>query len=258
MRLLNTRAVVARGMKLSNSSKLVSLITEHHGLIKVVAKGARRPKSAFGAALEPVTLISCLIHHREGRELQNLSSVDIIDAYGELKGDIRTLAIASAMVEIALSQTAEEDPKANTFAQAVTGLDELRAVGTKHAEKALWRFVLKLLAASGYRPALDRCVKCGTRPKGGPAFLSFSEGGVLCTCSETDTRFGTRISPGALMAMNRLLDDDTEAIKRLKIGPSQHQEIEVAVMRFLAYHTGSSRPPRSLAFLRKLDARVKE
>lgn len=256
MRLRNTRAVVAKTMKLSDSSKLVSLITEHHGLMKVVAKGARRPRSVFGAALEPVTLINCMVYTREQRELQNLSAAEIIDPYEELKGDLSLFAVSSAIVEIALTQTVEEDPGAATFDLVVEGLNELRLAGAKHAEKVLWRFALKLLAAAGYRPSLDACVKCGKRPRGGPAFLSFADGGVVCGCTETDTRFGLRISPGALMAMNQLLDDDPATLRHLKIAPAQHHEIENAVLQFLAYHSGSSRPPRSLAFLRKLGAQA--
>jgi DNA repair protein RecO (recombination protein O) len=257
MRIRSTRAVVAKTLKLSDSSKLVSLITADHGLVKAVAKGARRPKSVFGAALEPVTLITCMIYYRESRDLQYISGADIIDSYDDLKNDLTVLAVASAIVEIALSQTAIEDPKANTFELVAAGLDELRIVGKPHSEKALWRFVLRLLDAAGYRPTLDTCVKCGSRPRGGPAFLSFADGGVVCTCSETDSRFGIKVSPGALMAMKRLMLDDTAQVTRLKIAPAQHREIERVVFQFLAYHTGTSRPPHALAFLRKLEGMSK-
>ncbi len=257
MNIRTTRAIVAKTMKLSNSSKLVSLITERYGLVKAVAKGARRPKSVFGAALEPITLINCLVYYRENRELQNLSSTEIIDPFDELKSDLETLAIASAVVEIALSQTALEDPGANTFALTVEGLNELRAVGPAHAEKALWWFALRLLAAAGYRPVLDACVKCGSRPRGGSAFLSFDDGGVVCACSETDSRFGLKVSPGALMAMKRLTDGSASSMTRLKISPAQAREIERVVLQFLAYQTGSSRTPHALAFRRKLDAALK-
>ncbi len=77
MGLRSTRAVVSKTMRMSNSSKLVTLITEKYGLIKVIAKGARRPKSKFGASLEPVTLSDCIYYHRESRDLQTLSSSEI-------------------------------------------------------------------------------------------------------------------------------------------------------------------------------------
>ena len=93
MNLRATRAVVSRTMKMSNSSKLVSLITEKHGLVKVVAKGARRPKSKFGAALEPITLINCMYHYRDNRDLQTISNADIIEAFTNIKSDIFLLSI---------------------------------------------------------------------------------------------------------------------------------------------------------------------
>jgi DNA repair protein RecO len=162
------------------------------------------------------------------------------------------LIIASAMVEIALSQTALEDPGANTFRLAVEGLNELRAVGPSHAEKALWRFALKLLAAAGYRPIFDRCVKCGSKPHGSTAFLSFTDGGVVCGCSETESRFGMKVSPGALMVMNRLMDEDAVSMSRLKVTPAQEHEIEKIVLQFLSWHSGRSWTPHALSFRRKL------
>jgi len=258
MRLRNTRAVVSKTMKMSNSSKLVTLITEQHGLVKVVVKGARRPRSKFGASLEPVTLIQCIYYYRDNRDLQTLTSADIIEPYTTLKSDIKMLSIASAIVEIAQSHTAPEDPQAGTFGLVVESLNELAASIADNSEKHLWRFVLRLLAAAGYRPSLDACVRCGRKPRGTSVFFSYADGGILCSCTDTSNTFGFTVSPGSLMVMKRLMTEPVEYLPGLKIRNSQQAEIEKIVLQFLSYHSGSSRPLKSLAFLRKLEATVKK
>ena len=257
MRLRKTRAIVSKTMKMSNSSKLVSLITKKHGLVKVVAKGARRPKSKFGAALEPITLINCLYYYRDTRELQPLSDVELIEPYAKLKSDLKMLCVASSIVEIAQTHTALEDPKAGTFDLVMESLDGLEASNVKNAEKHLWRFVLRLLAAAGYSPSLDKCIICGKKPKGTSVFFSYADGGLICSCTDQSERSGLLVSPGSLMVMKSLMGGKLEDLPKLKIGAAQNLEIEKIILQFLTYHSGFSRPPKSLAFLRKLEANMK-
>jgi len=253
MGLRTTAAVVSRTMRMTGSSKLVSLITERYGLVKVMAKGARRPKSRYGATLEPVTLVDCMYYHKDTREIQTLSETELIEPYSALKEDIRLFSVASCMVEIAEMQTAHDDPSSGSFPLIVDSLDDLRDGSSGDADKHLWRFVLRFLATAGYRPVLDRCLACGKNPKGDSVFFSFTDGGMICSCTDPGDRFGMRISPGALMIMKSLATAGASDLGRLKLGRNQRAEVERAALRFLSFHTGKSRPPRSLAFLRKLD-----
>lgn len=250
-------AVVSRSMRMSDSSKLVSLITEQYGLQTVSAKGARRPKSVFGAALEPVTLIQCMYYYHDNREIQTLSSAEIIEDFEGVKSDLRLFSLASAIVEIAQTHTAVGDPNAGTFPLIVESLNGLKDAKQKDAVKHFWRFVLKLISATGYAPVLDTCLECGEKPRGGTVFFSVADGGIICSCTDTRDKFGFMVSPGSLMSMKRLINGPIDDIAQLKVNQKQTREIGDVIMKFLAYHSGSSRPPRSLAFLRKLDASTK-
>lgn len=258
MGLRSTAAVVSRTMRMTGSSKLVSLITERYGLVKVMAKGARRPKSKFGASLETVTIVDCMFWHKDMRDIQTLTEADIVEPFTNLKTDIRRLSIATCMVEVAESQTAREDPASGTYRLLVESLEDLRDAPSSDADKHLWRFMLRFLASEGYRPGLDRCIACGKQPKGGSVFFSFADGGIVCSCTAPGDRFGIHVSPGALMLMQELMTAKAVSLGRLKMTKAQRSEVEHATLRFLAYHTGYSRPPRSLAFLRKMDGAVRE
>jgi len=254
MGLHTTRAVVSNSMRISNSSKLVSLITEKHGLVKVMARGARRPTSRYGAALEPVTLVDAIYYAKEGREIQTISSADIIESYPRIKSSLRVLCVAAAMTGAAQSVTPPDDPLSGTFAVIADALDGLERNPGSDPEKHLWRFMLRLLAAVGYCPILDRCAVCGKKPKTSSVFFSYGDGGLVCSCSEQEGKYGFRISPGALMVMKSLMTAREEDLPRIHIGRRQRREIEQAVLQFFSYHTGSSRPPHAFAFMKKLDA----
>ncbi|MFA6470777.1 MAG: DNA repair protein RecO, partial [Candidatus Latescibacterota bacterium] len=205
MGLRSTRAVVSNTLRMSNSSKLVSLITEQYGLVKVMAKGARRPQSRYGAALEPVTLIDCIFYHRENREIHTLGSVELIENFTRIKSDMRILTAASCMVEAAQKVTMPDDPAAGTFFLLAESLDDLEKSAEKETDKHLWRFMLKLINAAGYQPVFDQCVVCGKKPRTEKVFFSFIDGGLICSCTKSEEKYGFRISPGALMVMKSLL-----------------------------------------------------
>ena len=257
MGLRSTRAVVSRTMRMSNSSKLAKLISERYGLVTVMGKGARRPRSTVGAALEPITLIDCIYYHHNMREIQTISSAEIIQPYSVIKDNLKLLTIASCVVETAQIHTAEGDVSAGTFDLVVRTLGSLERGVKKDAEKHLWRFMLRLLSASGYRPSLDACVICGKKPKSRSVFFSFADGGVVCSCTSQDDRYGFRVSGGSLMVMSNLLNASDDELSRLGINSRQQLEVEKAVLQFLAWHSGSTRKLKSLAFLRKIEKKKK-
>ena len=57
MALYKTQAIVLKSMNLSESDRLVTFLTEDHGKVKCVAKGARKAKNCFWGSLEPMTQI---------------------------------------------------------------------------------------------------------------------------------------------------------------------------------------------------------
>ena len=78
MTLINTDALVLRTYNLAEADRIVLCLTRSSGLIRAVAKGARRMKSRFGAAFEPFTLVRIAFHEKENRELVTISNAEIL------------------------------------------------------------------------------------------------------------------------------------------------------------------------------------
>ena len=78
MGLVETQAIVLQTFKLADADKIVLCMTEKAGLVRGVARGARRLKSRFGASLEPSTLIQLTFFEKETRELVTIKSAEIV------------------------------------------------------------------------------------------------------------------------------------------------------------------------------------
>jgi DNA repair protein RecO (recombination protein O) len=66
-------ALILRTYKLGEADRIVVFLTRDRGKKRGVAKGARRPRSRFGAALEPMTEVRVAYFEKERRELVGLN-----------------------------------------------------------------------------------------------------------------------------------------------------------------------------------------
>src|ERR1700704_5789646 len=87
MALVNTDAIVLRTYNLAEADRIAVCLTRSAGLVRAVAKGARRMKSRFGAALEPFTLIRLAFYDRENRDLVSISNAEILKSHFNLAAE---------------------------------------------------------------------------------------------------------------------------------------------------------------------------
>lgn len=71
-------ALILRTYKLGEADRIVVFLTRDRGKKRGVAKGARRPRSRFGAALEPLTEARVAYFEKEQRELVGLNYAETV------------------------------------------------------------------------------------------------------------------------------------------------------------------------------------
>jgi len=252
MAICRTEAIVLRGIKLGESSKIVTLYTQSYGKIKVIAKGVRRPKSKFGASLEPITHSLVIFYRKEGRDLHTLSEGDLLTPFTRLKGEFSRLTYASAVCELTDRLMVGEEPNRPLFRTLLGALHGIEEAPPEDAEKFLWRYELALSGFLGYRPEFNTCVHCGRPLRGRSLLFSFPLGGVLCEkCTDRDAR-ASPIFPGTARFLFHLQRVSMNRVARLKTAPEMAAQIRTLLDRFLAYHTENYRNLKSLSFLRKV------
>ncbi|HUP30678.1 MAG TPA: DNA repair protein RecO [Usitatibacter sp.] len=138
------------------TSLILQVWTEKHGRMGLVAKGARRPKSASRVVLVPFQPLTLDWFGRS--ELRTLKTAEPTSPATPLAG--QSLLSAFYLNELLLKLTTRDDPHEGLFAaydEAITGLRQIsRDARYDLVEPVLRRFELKLLQELGYAVELTR------------------------------------------------------------------------------------------------------
>lgn len=135
------------------SSLIVEAITRDHGRVALVARGARRPRSALRGIL--LSFQPLLLSWSGRSELRTLTRAEWRGAYRPLKG--QALMCGFYLNELLLKLTARDDPHEQLFR---IYQETLVALGTGGEQSpVLRRFEMSLLRELGYAVILDRDVE---------------------------------------------------------------------------------------------------
>jgi len=198
MPLRETEAIVLRTYRLAEADKIASLFTRQLGRLRAVAAGARRTKSRYGAALEPLSHVRAFIFEREHRDLLRMSSAELIESFFDMQKDYRVQLAAQYLAEVAERMVPEREPNDRLFRLFLAVLRSLKHSG--EVTRPLLYFDYWLLRLAGFLPDFDHCQNCGRElGESGGLYVPGSEGLVCDTC-RTGTA-GRRISvPPAVRA----------------------------------------------------------
>lgn len=243
MALVATPAVVLSTLRYGETSKIVRLATREHGVQSAIAKGADRPKSRFGASLQPFSGGIAHIIVKESRELQLLTAFDVGHVRIALAADLDRFAAASVLAEVML-RFAPSEPHPPSFDLLQDALRVLEvappaAVGTLGL-RILWHIVSVL----GFAPSLDACVRDGTpMDPAGPMPFSAQEGGALCRiCAGGHT---TVLPADARADLRALLDAAAELPALDARHAAAHRRL---FARYVHLHLGEGRALPALDF----------
>ena len=247
MPLVSDEAIVLRRFEFGETSRIVHLLTRSKGRIAVLAKGAHREKSPFLGALDLLNRLGVVYSHRQGRELQILTEVEVLDAHPGLRGDLPRFAAALYASELVGEAAREEDPQTplyDLFAESLAAL----AAETGDPATILLVFELAFLNIIGLGPSFDACRGCGgALPKSGSAALAPGGGGAVCEACAPHARVVGRIPAGTLRAAGRLGRFRPSEARRVRVDARLGRGLRRLMDLYLDYHF--ERPPRSRRYL---------
>ena len=150
MPLYSTDAIILRTYKLAEADRIVVFLTRDRGKKRGVAKGARRQKSNFVGALEPLTHVRVAYFEKERRELVNLNYSE--PACSALScGTIEGLGCATYFAELIDEWAAESHEDERLYR---LGVSMVEAVAAGVPPEPLTRyFEFWLLSLQGVYPA---------------------------------------------------------------------------------------------------------
>lgn len=242
-----TEAIVIRLADFSESSRVVSFFTREFGKISALAKGGRRLKGPFDAALDLLTRSRIVFLPKSSGSLHLLTEAQLLKRFVPRREDITSLYGGYYVAELLNSLLEEGDPFPVVFEAAVTALAELSQQGSP--QTALLRFELILLRELGHLPGFEECLKCRTPldAETAPLVLWVSQGGLLCARCRQEKYERNVIHAGTLAILRRLSDPADVLGKRLSISPDQEKELRFLVTSLVTHLLG--RRPRMTRYL---------
>lgn len=242
MSLLKTPAIVLKSRRWGEADRIVTFYTKQVGKIRGVARGARRLKSRFGAALEPFTLCHLDLFEKRGDSLFRVSSVDPIEPFQLLREDLGLMASAARMVNVIAAVTPDGDPDSRLFDTLEQGLRSLLRSSDPVYTALL--FQIRLLGLTGFRPQTDRCAACGQiKPTGEPQFSPMA-GGLVCTsCAACQPVRCMDLSRGSLLFLQQAVRLAPALVTRLRATGQVRAEVEEAIDGYVTVVAGRRLPP---------------
>ncbi|MFQ5587373.1 MAG: DNA repair protein RecO [Nitrospiria bacterium] len=241
MALLSTTAIVLGGIRLGEADRLITFFTTHRGLLKGVAKGARRMKSRFGASLEPFTHCRLIVFEKPADKLARINQCDIIHSFQPLREDWDGIERASRMVDLVAQMTPDGEANPKIFNLLLQGLSHLEDKTDPALSMLL--FINRLIIDSGYQPRWDDCQHCHAVLKPGsrqPLCFSAAAGGALCPDCRPVSGALVPISQGTRAFLNASQKMDYARAHRLRPSPDIQRECGAIFKATLSYITGKS------------------
>jgi DNA repair protein RecO (recombination protein O) len=233
---VTTTALVLRTRPFGESDKIVSFLTQSHGKLTGIAKGAKRSKRRFVNSLEPFSLVTLRFADRPHRSLIFVQACDLIRVYKTLITTLEKIAHASYLVEITDELTREREENGILFhflCEALNFIDQ-RGVSTS----LLVFLELQLLRHFGYQPMLERCSRCQKIWRFGNSAqwrFSYRDGGLICEPCSGLRREILPISVETVAVLTRLQEQREFPLTSDGVPPQALREARALLPRFIQY-----------------------
>jgi DNA repair protein RecO (recombination protein O) len=205
----STEALVLRGHKLGETSRIVVLLTQERGKLRAVARGARGRRPRYRSALEPLSQVRVSLYGRQGAELLRLGDAELLHSAfraGERGLDAALFLSGCAELLDAFCQEGEAEDRVYRL-----GLAVVRATEAGTRPSLLGRYLEAwLLKLHGLYPPLDRCAGCGAALPAGPLRYHAAAHGFVCDACLPAS--GPVLSPAARALLGQLWKMAPEAL----------------------------------------------
>jgi DNA repair protein RecO (recombination protein O) len=184
-----SEAIVLRTYPFKEADLVVSFLTRDQGILRGVAKRARRPKSPFGSGLERLSQVRMSYFQRETSDLVNLDSCDLVVSQFRVLADYRAAVALDYFAEVTEQLLPAAEPNERFFRLLMTVLEHMRAGAASGSPGNVWRaamyFGIWAARLSGFLPDFNVCLGCGSllddHQEPERAFFARGREGLLCS-----------------------------------------------------------------------------
>ncbi len=233
---LEDLAIILRSQPFQERDLLVTMLTENHGKLTGVAKGAIHSRR-YGGSLELFACSGVRWKETQG-ELVRIEEANVRRDFLQVRKKLENISAAGHFVDLALRLTEDRHTVREVFlllAHYLKLLEEHTATF-----EIVRSFEIKLLERLGWAPVLEECVRCqvpffdGKLPPESFVSLEVEKGGFLCSsCSPAHSR---HFPLASLLWMVQARETKIQHTPTLHFPIEPMLEAATALQHFLRWH----------------------
>lgn len=237
-----SEAIILRTENFAEQDKLVVFFSKEKGLVRGIAKGARKFNNRFGSSLEPFSVVKIFYYEKERSDLVTISNCDLLESAFDLFRNPKMACLFSYIAELT-----------EKFSPYKTGEEKLfrllhsliKAARGGQALDVLARyFEFWFLKINGLLPDFQFCQKC-RKPIGGAAWMEPQKDGILCQkCAREKKHEVTLLMRQVIKWMRK---NPPEASPPPEWSPGEWKQLGRLFQSIITFHLEET--PRSLNLL---------
>lgn len=160
MALIETEALILRNYGLSDADKIAVFLTRSFGIIKGVAKGAKKLNSRFGSTLEPFTTVDLTYFIKDDHDLASIREIELRRSLFDTSTRPEVLKTLSYFARLLIEFVPPNEPGERIFRMVSACLSAIAEKSGELDQVTLY-FEAWLLRLAGFLPDWSKCVVCG-------------------------------------------------------------------------------------------------
>jgi DNA repair protein RecO (recombination protein O) len=147
-KIYSSRGIILGRRNFGEADRILSVFSEDHGRLSLLAKGVRKPKSRKRGHIEIFSLIK--FQAVKGKGLDLITEAEVEDGFDSLRKNLKRISVAYYVTEVVQKITQENEPNTRLFDLITDTLSKLGKV--KELKLLREDFVKKILVQGGYWP----------------------------------------------------------------------------------------------------------
>jgi DNA repair protein RecO (recombination protein O) len=243
-------AIVIRQVDFSESSRIVTFFSREFGKLTAMAKGAKRLKGPFDAALDLLSTGRIVFIRKSAGTLNLLTEARLTTRFRPQGADLLRVYGGYYVADLLNGLTEDFDPHPDLFDQSARVLQSLCSADSTPS-LSIVHFEVVLLREIGLLPNLDGCSVCGNAITFHGQFTHWaSQGGLLCAGCRREEYSGKSVSAESVRFMRQLANpESTDPPPTPPTPPAQATLKQCHQLAVSAITSALGRRPRTLRYL---------
>lgn len=144
-----------KGMAFGESDRLLTVLTQEHGLIRAIAPGSRKHDSSLRGRSGLFVVNNLLI--AKGRSLDKITQAESLESFPGLSQSLSKLTASQYLAELVLYQALSDQPQTELFDLLRQSLRHLEQLPSAFTLPCLVHAVFHLLGLAGVAPEVQSC-----------------------------------------------------------------------------------------------------